>query len=420
MAAGDVRTQDVTLLIGWVLRICLQELADGGDDFAKQMVCQGHPVDPFRAEAAALPKESRVGLIVQPCAWALALAMLDIVRRQQSGICRRFHDTSSIASLETRRVANEVEAQASTFVGVASQFLAARSSGILPPAGSDASAVLPPPLYGACEVCKTTSRIKCHHFSPTPHRSELCLCVHGACHHVCLDPRRDPTVQTLFQPSSRGADWRGRLSSTQTTPVSPNVTAVELLQLGATFLSSVGHAGVRDLLGLKRTAGSIDGRLPPPRCALLNSLNKQHAPSPASATEGGSAGALRSERCRGSVEGTPKPERRSKRRRATTVCTLTVGGRALCKHAIRAKEGWWGEYGGTEADKNDRAEKIALRILAGATWVNLHLFGGGGGDGVFEVREASGYGARWSADGSTFRGFLEPHMDDGHEKGWRH
>ncbi|CAM9885182.1 unnamed protein product, partial [Ectocarpus sp. 13 AM-2016] len=148
------------------------------------------------------------------------------------------------------------------------------------------------------------------------------------------------------------------------------------------FISSIGQAGIRDLLGLKRTAGSIDGCLPPSRRVLLKAINKPHL--------------------------------------ATTVCILTVGGRALCKHAVRTREGWWGECGGTEAEKNDRAEEVTLRLLAGATWVNLHVFGGGGKDGVLEVREESGYGARWSADGAVFRGFLEPHMKDGHEKGWRH
>lgn len=39
---------------------------------------------------------------------------------------------------------------------------------------------------------------------------------------------------------------------------------------------------------------------------------------------------------------------------------------------------------------------------------------------VFEIRDANGYGARWSKDGSKFIGFLEPYMEDGHSKGWRH
>lgn len=36
---------------------------------------------------------------------------------------------------------------------------------------------------------------------------------------------------------------------------------------------------------------------------------------------------------------------------------------------------------------------------------------------VFEVRTVEGYGARWSEEGTFFRGFLEPQMADGHEKG---
>ena len=36
---------------------------------------------------------------------------------------------------------------------------------------------------------------------------------------------------------------------------------------------------------------------------------------------------------------------------------------------------------------------------------------------ILEVRHVDGYGARWTADGSFFRGFLEPQMEDGHHKG---
>ena len=31
-----------------------------------------------------------------------------------------------------------------------------------------------------------------------------------------------------------------------------------------------------------------------------------------------------------------------------------------------------------------------------------------------------GYGARWLHNGSEFRGFLEPQMEDGHSVGYRH
>mmetsp|Transcript_50451 Transcript_50451/g.129996 ORF Transcript_50451/g.129996 Transcript_50451/m.129996 type:complete len:99 (+) Transcript_50451:481-777(+) len=40
---------------------------------------------------------------------------------------------------------------------------------------------------------------------------------------------------------------------------------------------------------------------------------------------------------------------------------------------------------------------------------------------VLEVRMKEGYGARWYIDTPiTFRGFLEPQMEGGHEKRWRH
>jgi len=39
---------------------------------------------------------------------------------------------------------------------------------------------------------------------------------------------------------------------------------------------------------------------------------------------------------------------------------------------------------------------------------------------VIEARVKEGYGARWTADGKQFRGFLEPQMVDGHTAGWVH
>lgn len=35
-------------------------------------------------------------------------------------------------------------------------------------------------------------------------------------------------------------------------------------------------------------------------------------------------------------------------------------------------------------------------------------------------RCSKGYGARWTIDGTKFRGFLEPQMEEGHSVGWRH
>ena len=52
--------------------------------------------------------------------------------------------------------------------------------------------------------------------------------------------------------------------------------------------------------------------------------------------------------------------------------TMQVAGRALSKHAQRSTDGWWGQAQGTESLKNFRAEKVILRILQNATWINIH------------------------------------------------
>eukprot|EP00903_Cladosiphon_okamuranus_P018210 g16751.t1 len=281
----------------------------------------------------------------------------------------------------------------------------------------------PATLYGSCEICGT-SPLKCHRFSPTPHRPELCVCVHGASHHACVDPRTTTAQSEPSAPLRPGLSEAARPAgppSNQALSSRRDFALAELLRSCATFLSSVGSEGIRDLLGLRRTAGSIERSLPPPRRTLLEALNQPHAPAPNLAATRPSSPSGGERAVAGEEVGMLLPhKRRAKQKGATVVCNLTMGGRALCKHAVRGKEGWWGPSGGTEKDKNDRAEKAALRVLAGATWVNLHVFGGGGEDGVFEVREAAGYGARWSTDGLVFRGFLEPHMEDGHDKGWRH
>jgi hypothetical protein len=62
-----------------------------------------------------------------------------------------------------------------------------------------------------------------------------------------------------------------------------------------------------------------------------------------------------------------------------------------------------------------------------ATWRNLHWLPQRAL--VYEVRVLEGYGMRWSQDQSddgeeekpwSFRGFVEPMMENGHELGWRH
>ena len=80
-----------------------------------------------------------------------------------------------------------------------------------------------------------------------------------------------------------------------------------------------------------------------------------------------------------------------------------------------------------QEQKNREAVAVLQRVLRGATWTNVHSLPREDGSSlqVFETREAAGHGARWElllGDKGKyfFRGFLEPQMADGHEKGWRH
>ncbi|KAK1314250.1 hypothetical protein QJS10_CPA06g01464 [Acorus calamus] len=98
--------------------------------------------------------------------------------------------------------------------------------------------------------------------------------------------------------------------------------------------------------------------------------------------------------------------------------TLTDGARALAKHVDRSKDGWWGSFRGSDADKNKHALEVINHLLVNCCWMNVHMIQPYGA--VFELRVTEGYGARWSKDGSSFIGFLEPYMVEGHLKRWRH
>ncbi|CAL1548461.1 unnamed protein product [Lymnaea stagnalis] len=144
------------------------------------------------------------------------------------------------------------------------------------------------------------------------------------------------------------------------------------------ILVILGLRGILDLLGIRKTVGTKE-MLPPSRKALMASFTAKHNPN----------------------------------------SELWVGARALAKHFHRDQsESWWGNCTGTEADKNKHALGLLDKILDNAVWINIHwlphdVF-------IIEARQDQGYGLRWSADGASFRGFLEPQMIDGHEVGWRH
>lgn len=171
------------------------------------------------------------------------------------------------------------------------------------------------------------------------------------------------------------------------------------------WINKAGESGILATLGMRRTVGTVSKcfdataqhgphcyLLPPSRSQLLASSRELHRPN--------------SKSC------------------------LTVGARALAKHAHRGCERFFGMCQGSESEKNEQAEVVVKRLIDEAAWINIHAFGGvDESQPVMEVRTAEGYGARWSAvwrdtafnaEDVQFRGFLEPQMEGGHENRWRH
>ena len=150
-----------------------------------------------------------------------------------------------------------------------------------------------------------------------------------------------------------------------------------------------GDTGVLCLLGMRHTAGSDPRPLVPPgRPWLLAAADRLYKP----------------------------PNK------------LTVAARARSKHAIRCSHGYFGIARGNPEVQNNATRAILVKLINEAVWINIHTFGGlEKGNSVMEIRVATGYGARWTADWSSipvsnieFRGFLEPQATDGHERRWKH
>jgi len=107
---------------------------------------------------------------------------------------------------------------------------------------------------------------------------------------------------------------------------------------------------------------------------------------------------------------------------------LSVAAKARAKHAHRGEEQFFGVVKGSPEKQSSETQAIVSSIVHNAAWINIHTFGGMNNQPVLEVRLENGYGARWTADWTDqfrpvnieMRGFLEPQMEDGHEKGWKH
>ncbi|KAH1097439.1 hypothetical protein J1N35_014360 [Gossypium stocksii] len=159
-----------------------------------------------------------------------------------------------------------------------------------------------------------------------------------------------------------------------------NLVAQPAISL-ASILSELSYEGVQSLLGLAHTTGTISDALPQPKSTLLSSFMLPYNPD---------------------VKGS----------------TLTHGARALAKHVNRSSNKYWGNLNGSDSNKNKLAMGVIVDLISNSCWLNMYTVQPHGD--VFEIRVAEGYGARWSKDGYKFIGFLEPYMDDGHLKGWKH
>eukprot|EP00735_Rhodelphis_limneticus_P007110 TRINITY_DN19609_c0_g1::TRINITY_DN19609_c0_g1_i1::g.24506::m.24506 TRINITY_DN19609_c0_g1::TRINITY_DN19609_c0_g1_i1::g.24506 ORF type:complete len:321 (+),score=-37.81 TRINITY_DN19609_c0_g1_i1:116-1078(+) len=173
-------------------------------------------------------------------------------------------------------------------------------------------------------------------------------------------------------------------------PVPPGVQSEpDLSGNVSNFMSRLTCEDILFLMGLRHTTGSIRA-FPPDRMTLLTSFHRCHKES-------------------SDVESLKKSNRQT---------ILSVGARALSKHALRSSECFWGMVRGSEAEKNEHARCIIESILDNAVWMNVHTLPHS--YHTFEVRTKEGYGARWTSDGMSFRGFLEPQHPDGHALRWRH
>ena len=158
------------------------------------------------------------------------------------------------------------------------------------------------------------------------------------------------------------------------------------------LLFAIGQRGVMTMLGFRKTQGSQEKPWPTSDDLLAN-FNRPN-------------------------QVLTEEERQRLKKLKNLPSKLTVGARALCKHAHRSSEGFWGDPRGTEQIKNDYAELKASMIMRECVWVNLHLLPHQ--EMTIECRIELGYGMRWTIKDNAFRGFLEPQMEGGHDKGWKH
>lgn len=178
-----------------------------------------------------------------------------------------------------------------------------------------------------------------------------------------------------------------------------------------------GDQGVLAVLGMRRTVGTSLIEFPPEEWQLMKAARVPHC--------------VKTKRKKQVVGNNGIQE------------TLTTAARARSKHAHRAQSGvsFFGVAKGKVEQQNLETELILKKMISEAVWMNFHMIFSKNLEEnipIFEIRTKEGYGARWSVkkikdytdiaeDSETaydydlqFRGFLEPTMENGHEKRWRH
>ncbi|XP_050212489.1 uncharacterized protein LOC126664244 isoform X2 [Mercurialis annua] len=182
----------------------------------------------------------------------------------------------------------------------------------------------------------------------------------------------------------------------------------------ASILSELGYTGIQSLLGIAHTVGTASNALPPSKSTLISSFTLPYRPNRTHSFGGVSD---------------PRPGITKVNHLLPSYIavefdiqvngsTLTQGARALAKHSERSSSKYWGVVDGNDSTKNMLALNVINGLIASCCWSNVHIAPQHGT--VFEIRVADGYGARWSQDGSKFIGFLEPYMEDGFAKGYKH
>ena len=120
----------------------------------------------------------------------------------------------------------------------------------------------------------------------------------------------------------------------------------KIAQITKNILGALGPRGLLTCMGIRKTTGSSD-RLPPTRSELVQLFNQP-------------------------IQQIIEEKKGAGHSSNTILTRLTVGGRALVKHAHRSSEVFWGVIKGTEEAINKNANIMLNKLLNECVWVNVH------------------------------------------------